>query len=257
MSKHKTILKLSGNSLSYPNVDFASANIDPKQVKHYALNIHEVFKRGINPFTIIGGSNIANGEELYKRGFVTDKRVGDLHGMEGTHENVQAVYEALRELDVPVICLSATGRNDEVFVPYTYGKILELSEKNELICLIAGGTGFPGLTTDSAAALYAKAVGVQTIIKSTEAGCVYSHDPRDTTIETPPTVYPVITYRQVVLDNLKIMDLAAVAYCEQNDIDIQITRGEDPDTIEKIVIYGENPNGSLITNDVKKLKLSR
>lgn len=259
VTQTKAVIKLSGNSLGYddPNLlGLDHLNIDPKKVEEYAINIYELYKRGFNPFTIVGGSNIANGANLMKLGESDNKIKADLVGMDATHINVREVYKALEERDVPVVMVSTLGRND-TFIPYTLPKLVELSERKEIICLIAGGTGFAGFTTDTAAAIFAHNIGMEKIIKATDAGAIYNQDPRDLSrIDTLKKI-PVISYRDVICQDLRVMDLTAIAYCEQNDMELFITGREDADTMERILKYGENPGGSLVTSAEKVKQLIR
>ena len=253
----KAVIKLSGNSLGYDEpklLDPDELNIDLEKVNEYANNIYELYKRGFNPFTIVGGSNIANGEKLIRSGANDNKIKADLLGMEATHINVKAVYEVLEEMDVPVVMLSTLGRND-TFIPFSLPTLVELSERKEIICLIAGGTGFAGFTTDSAAALFAHNIGMEKIIKATDAGAIYNQDPRDLNKRDTLERIPIIDYAEVIYRDLRVMDLTAIAYCKQNDMEIFITGREDAETMERILKYGENPEGSLVTSKEKVLSL--
>jgi len=256
----KAVIKLSGKSLGYDQTDYIHQkriNIDPKKANEYALNIVELYHRGINPFTILGGSNIANGANLVASGTNENKIKADLIGMEATHLNVKAIYKVLKELDVPVMMLSTLGRNEEGFIPFNLKTLIWLSEKKEVICLIAGGTGFAGFTTDTAAAIFAHNIGMDRIIKSTAAGAIYNQDPRDLSKSETLESIPVISYRDVINQELRFMDLTAIAFCEQNNTDIYVTGQEDADTLERILKYGENPTGSLVTNPAKVLSLTK
>ena len=178
--------------------------------------------------------------------------------MEATHHNVKAVYEALREMNVPAIMLSTLGKSDEGFFPFTLTNFVNLYEfQKEMIYLIAGGTGFPGFSTDTAAAIFAYSYNMDKIIKSTNAGAIYNRDPREVNSSVELERIPYISYRDAIKRDLRVMDLTAIAYCEKNSIDIHVTGVEDADTLESILKYNENPGGSLVTSEEKVLKLTR
>jgi len=252
----KAIIKLSGNTLGYENTTPNEGNIDQKKVDEYAENIFELYRRGFNPFTIVGGSNIANGEKLVESGESTNKIKADLIGMEATHINVKAIYEVLKEMDCPVTMISMLGKNED-FVPFNLSKLIEFSEMKETICLIAGGTGFAGFTTDTAAAIFAYNIGMDKIIKATSAGALYNQDPRDLTKKETLKKIHIATYSSVIERDLNVMDLTAIAYSKRNNMDVFITGSEDADNMERILKHGENPEGSLITSQDKVLKLIR
>lgn len=87
-------------------------------------------------------------------------------------------------------------------------------------CVIcAYGTGWPYLTTDTAAALYAAQTGAEAILKGTKVDGIYSDDPA----RNPDAVrYTDLTYADVLKMRLKVMDATAVAFCMENDLSIVV-----------------------------------
>ena len=91
-------------------------------------------------------------------------------------------------------------------------------EKGRIV-IIAGGTGNPFFTTDSAAALRANELGSEILLKGTKVDGVYDKDPEkyDDAIK-----FDNLSYSKVIQDNLRVMDMTAITLCQENNIPIKV-----------------------------------
>jgi uridylate kinase len=101
---------------------------------------------------------------------------------------------------------------EELAEPYIRRRALRHFEKNRVV-VFAGGTGNPYFSTDTAAALRAIQIKADVIIKATSVDGVYSADPKK---NPGATRYERISYRDVMLEELGVMDQTAVTLCKEN-----------------------------------------
>ena len=102
--------------------------------------------------------------------------------------------------------------------PYIRRRALRHLEKGRVV-IFAGGTGNPFFTTDSAAALRATELGSEILLKGTKVDGVYDKDP---VIHNGAIKYEKITYRDVIQNNLRVMDMTAITLCKENNIPIRV-----------------------------------
>jgi uridylate kinase len=196
----RILLKLSGEAL----LGRTSYGIDPGVLNMVAKEIHAVHSVGVEMAVVIGGGNIFRGlrDSEYGMGRVA----ADHMGMLATVINAIAMGEALSHAGSETRIMSAVEM-DKVAEPYIRARAVRHLEKGRII-LLAAGTGNPYFSTDTAAALRAMETGAEVLLKATKVEGVYSSDP----VKNPAaTFYPRLTYRQVLEENLQVLDLAAVA----------------------------------------------
>jgi uridylate kinase len=139
-------------------------------------------------------------------------RVGaDYMGMLGTVINALALQDVLERRGVDTRVMTAI-RMEELAEPYIRRRALRHFEKGRIV-IFAAGTGNPYFSTDTAAALRAIQMKADVIIKATSVDGIYSADPKK---DPTATKYETISYRDVLLEELGVMDQTAVALCKGN-----------------------------------------
>ena len=236
MLKYKRILlKLSGESL----MGEKQYGIDEKRLLDYAIQIKEIVLMGIQVGIVIGGGNIFRGLSGTSQGF--DRVKGDQMGMLATVINSLALSSALTKCNVDsqvftAMCMEPIGNL------YTKWEAIAAMKKGE-VAIIAGGTGNPFFTTDTASALRGIEIEADVMLKGTRVDGIYTADPE----QDPNAVkFNEITYDEIYTRGLKIMDLTATALCKENNLPIIVF---DMDTVGNLgkVMSGENI-GTLVHN---------
>lgn len=236
MTKYKRILlKLSGESLMGNN----QYGIDESRLKDYAVQIKEIADMGIQTGIVIGGGNIFRGLSGTSKGF--DRVKGDQMGMLATVINSLALSSALEKEGTKSIVFTAV-RMEPIGELYTKTKAINAMEK-DIIAIIAGGTGNPFFTTDTASALRGIEIEADVMLKGTRVDGIYTADP-----EKDPTAvkFESITYDEIYQRGLKVMDLTATTLCKENNLPIVVF---DMDTVGNLkkVLTGEKI-GTLVHN---------
>lgn len=218
------LLKLSGESLGGPK----GVGLDSSVLAEYARAISSVVKNGTAVALVIGGGNIFRGLNGANNGF--DRVRGDQMGMLATVINSIALSMSIRSLDVE--CEVFTSTPMEPFARYyVRDNALALMNRGG-VAIIAGGTGNPFFTTDSASALRAAELGVSALLKGTRVDGVYDSDPE----KNPSAVkYKTLSYDRALAENLKIMDQTAFSLCKENHIPIVVFDMNTSGNLEKIV----------------------
>jgi len=109
-------------------------------------------------------------------------------------------------------------RMDSIAEPFIRRRALRHLEKGR-VTLFAAGTGNPYFTTDSAAALRAVEINADVLLKATKVDGIYTADPK---LDATATKYDVISYREALDKELKVMDTAAFALCRENSMPILV-----------------------------------
>ena len=205
------LLKLSGEVLANKQ----GFGIDPEKVLYLAKEIEPVYKAGLNIGLIIGAGNIFRGMEASAGGM--DRVTGDYLGMLATIMNAIALQDALEKIGCETRALSAINVT-QIAEPYIRRRAIRHMEKGRIV-IIAGGTGNPFFTTDSAAALRANELGSEILLKGTKVDGVYDKDPakNDDAIK-----FDNLSYSKVIQDNLRVMDMTAITLCQENNIPIKV-----------------------------------
>ena len=207
----RVLLKLSGEVLA--NKD--GFGIDPEKVAYLAEQIKPVYDSNIDIGLIIGAGNIFRGMEAAAGGM--DRVTGDYLGMLATIMNAIAVQDSVEKIDCQTRTLSAINIT-QIAEPYIRRRAIRHMEKGRIV-IVAGGTGNPFFTTDSAAALRATELGAEILLKGTKVDGVYDKDPVE---YTDAKKYEKLTYEKVIQDNLRVMDMTAITLCKENNIPIRV-----------------------------------
>lgn len=207
----RILLKLSGEAL-LGDEDYG---IDPAIIGRIANEILEVRNTGVQIAIVIGGGNIFRGAGLAQSGI--DRVTGDHMGMLATLMNSLALQDALEKAGVDARVMSAIAVHD-VSEDYIRRRATRHLEKGR-ITIIAGGTGNPFFTTDTAAALRAIEVGADIVLKATKVDGVYSADPK---IDADAKLYETLSYDEVIEGKLGVMDANAIVLCRDQKMPIRV-----------------------------------
>lgn len=222
----RVLLKLSGEALM-GNQGFG---IDPEMINNIAKEIKNVVNLGVELAIVVGGGNIFRGvQNSAKLGM--DQASGDYVGMLATVMNASVLQGVLRKNDVECRVLTAITMN-KIAEPYVRFRAIRHLEKGRVV-IFAAGTGNPFFTTDTAAALRAAEIDAQAMLMAkNKVDGIYNKDPR----KFPDAKkYDEISFDEVIHEDLKIMDTAAVALCKNSDIPIIVFDFEATGAIEKIL----------------------
>ena len=231
----KILLKLSGESLSGKD----TAGINPDALQHYAREIKSITQQGVKTAIVLGGGNIFRGLAGVDKGF--DRVQGDYMGMLATVINSMALQTALEGIEVKAKVLSGIAI-DPLCERMSRKRANELMEQGYVV-IIAGGTGNPFFTTDSAAALRAIEIQADVLLKGTRVDGVYTADP-----EKDPNAKKLdkISFQDAYSRNLKIMDLTAFTLCMENTMPIIVFDVNKSGTLFEIVVSGKQA-GTLVS----------
>ena len=228
MSKPKygrVLLKLSGEVLAGDK----GFGIDPKKASYLANEVKSVFDLGIEIGLIIGAGNIFRGIQAAGKGM--DRVTGDYLGMLATIMNAISVQDALEKVNCETRTLSAINVS-QVAEPYIRRRAIRHLEKGRIV-IVSGGTGNPFFTTDSAAALRAKELGAEIVIKGTKVDGIYDTDPVQ---NLNAKKFDTITFSEVLKKNLRVMDLTAITLCKENDFPIHVLNINIPGNLKQLLL---------------------
>ena len=232
----RILLKLSGEVLAGED----GYGINPKKASYLAKEVKSVYNLGISIGLIIGAGNIFRGIQAAGKGM--DRVTGDYLGMLATIMNAIAVQDALEKINCETRTLSAINIA-QIAEPYIRRRAIRHLEKGRIV-IVAGGTGNPFFTTDSAAALRAKELNADIVIKGTKVNGVYDKDP----ISNPDAVkYDTLSHSSVLNKNLRVMDLTAITLCKENNLPIHVFDINESGFLKEIVLGSKI--GTLVTED--------
>ncbi len=236
MTKYnRVLLKLSGEALMGND----SYGINPKVLNSYAKQVKEVAELGCQVAVVIGGGNIFRGLMGVSKGF--DRVKGDQMGMLATVINSLALQSAIEGLGGKALVLTAT-KMQPVGDLYTKAKATEALSRGNVV-IVAGGTGNPFFTTDTASALRGVELETQALLKGTRVDGVYTADPEK---DITAVKFDEITFHEAYERRLKIMDLTAITMCQENNLPIVVFDMNTEGNLKKL-ITGERI-GTLVRN---------
>lgn len=236
MVKYKRILlKLSGEALMGDD----KYGINTQVLNTYAQQIKEVADLGVEIGIVIGGGNIFRGLSGVSKGF--DRVKGDQMGMLATVINSLALQSAIEGVGGKAKVFTAT-KMEPVGELYTKAKVLE-GFKQGNVAIIAGGTGNPFFTTDTASALRGVEIEAEVLLKGTRVDGVYTADPEK---DKSAVKFDEITFTEAYEKKLKVMDLTAFTMCSENNLPILVFDMNTTGNLKKVVT-GERI-GTLVKN---------
>ena len=213
----RILLKISGEALSGDN----GFGIDPSVLSNTAKAIRAVQNEGVQTVLVIGGGNIFRGAALQKAGF--DRVTGDQMGMLATIMNGLAMREELKAQGGKCVLMSAYGV-PSISTQYSASLGREILDSGSSL-IVAGGTGNPFFTTDTAAVLRAVELQCSEVLKATKVDGVYTADPfKDKSAQK----YDTLSFDEVIEKQLEVMDLTAFALARDHHMPIRVfSMGKD------------------------------
>ncbi len=230
----RALVKISGESLAGDQ----GFGIEPQVVDRLVLEIEKVCEAGVRLGLVVGGGNIVRGAVASQRGM--DRVSADYMGMLATVINALALQDALERHGIESRVMTAI-RMEQLAEPYIRRRALRHIEKSRVV-IFAGGTGNPYFSTDTAAVLRAIEMEADVILKATKVDGVYSADPAH---EPDAEFLPDLTYREIINEELAVMDAAAVSLCRDNDLPVIVLNIRKPGAI-LAALRGERI-GTLVT----------
>ena len=202
----RILLKVSGEALAGEQ----KFGFDFETISRLCGEIRKIVDTGAEVGLVIGGGNIVRGTQLSKMGL--DRVGADYMGMLGTVINALAMQDVLEKQGVDTRVMTAI-RMEEIAEPYIRRRAMRHIEKGRVV-IFAAGTGTPYFSTDTAAVLRAVQMKASVIIKATSVDGVYSADPKKD--PAGAKFYETISYRDVILQELGVMDQTAITLCNEN-----------------------------------------
>lgn len=232
----RVLLKLSGEALMGDN----GYGIDPSVTENLARQIKLIHEDGIEVGIVVGGGNIFRGLAGSAKGM--DRAQADYMGMLATVMNALALQDAFENEDCPCRVMSAIQMN-EVCEPYIRRRAMHHLEKGSIV-IFAAGSGNPYFTTDTAAALRACEIDADCLLKATKVDGVYDKDP----VSNQDAVrFDTISYHEVLVRGLQVMDSTATALCQDNRMPIIVLNIEGEDNIKCALCGG--PVGTVVVQE--------
>ncbi|MBQ7666640.1 MAG: UMP kinase [Kiritimatiellae bacterium] len=209
---HRVLLKLSGEVLLSKS---SGQCIDPDIVSRMAAKVRAVKDLGVDVAIVLGGGNIFRGATGEALGI--DRCAGDYMGMLATVINALALQNAVEKAGMPARVMTAFPCQG-VAEPFIHRRALRHLEKGRVV-LFAAGTGNPLFSTDTCAALRAREIGADILVKATKVDGIYTADPRK---DPAAKKLDHLTYAEALGRGLRVMDAAAFALCQEHQIPIQV-----------------------------------
>lgn len=235
---HRVLLKLSGESFQGSG---GKGGISLEESLNISAQIKRIVEKGVQLAIVVGGGNILRGAQFSSGGEVIPEATAHYMGMLATVLNGMALQECLERLGCQSRLLTAV-RMDNVAEPYIRRRCLRHLEKGRVV-ILAGGTGNPFVTTDTAASLRARELNCQIVLKATKVDGVYSADPE----KNPHAIrYDKLTYSQVLRDNLQVMDMSAIQMCLEANIPILVFNFKREGNIERAI--AGHPMGTYVSD---------
>jgi uridylate kinase len=203
----RVLIKLSGEALAGDK----GFGLDHETVNRLSDEVVSVIKTGASVGLVIGGGNIVRGSHLAKMGM--DRVAADYMGMLGTVINALAVQDTLEKKGIDTRVMTAI-RMEELAEPYIRRRAVRHLDQGRTV-IFAAGTGNPYFSTDTAAVLRAIQIKANLVIKATSVEGVYTADPKK---DKNAKLHEEISYRDVMMAELKVMDQTAITLCKENHL---------------------------------------
>ena len=222
----RVILKLSGESFAKKG----KRGIDMEEVVHIASQTFRAQQLGVEIAIVIGGGNILRGAQFTAGNSSIHEATAHYMGMLATVINGLALQDALESVGCETRLMSAI-KMDGVAEPFIRRRAKRHLEKGRIV-ILAGGTGAPFVTTDTAAAQKALELEADILLKATRVDGVYTADPEK---DDSATMYKDLKYVDVQQQNLRVMDPTAIAHCMEHNLPIMVFNYREDGNIERAV----------------------
>jgi uridylate kinase len=222
----RVLLKMSGEAFGHGG----QSGISIDETLGIARQIKRTVESGVQMAIVVGGGNILRGAQFSAKGEVIKEATAHYMGMLATIMNGLALQEAMESIGVQTRLQTAL-RVDSVAEFFIRRRAIRHLEKGRVV-ILAGGTGNPHVTTDTAAALRGIELEVNILLKATRVDGVYSDDPE----KNPHAVrYDRLNYDRVFKEKLRVMDLSAIEMCEKGNLPILVFNYKKEGNIERAV----------------------
>ena len=231
MSYDRVLLKLSGEALGDPE---SGQGIDQEAVARISRQVVKVARLGVELALVVGGGNILRGATFGGAGKDGAQRAhranADYMGMLGTVINALALSDAIEQQGVDTRVMTALDIS-AVAEPFVRRRAVAHLGRGRVV-LLAAGTGNPFFTTDTAAALRARELGCEVLLKATKVDGVYTSDPK-----TDPAAerIPKLTHMEVLEQKLSVMDAAAISLCMESNLTVVVFDLFQEGNIERVI----------------------
>ena len=232
----RVLLKLSGEALGHGG----KSGISLDEATAIGEQLKRVVARGVQLAVVVGGGNILRGAQFSATGGAIKPATADYMGMLATVMNGLALQDTLESIGVETRLQSAV-RMETVAEPYIRRRAIRHLEKGRVV-ILAGGTGNPFVTTDTAAALRGTELHADVVLKATRVDGVYNADPEKNEFAEK---YDRLTYAQVIKDDLRVMDIGAFEMCRQAKLPILVFNYKQDGAIEKAI--AGHPIGTVVS----------
>ena len=231
----RVLVKLSGEALAAPDGYW----LHPPTLAGIAADIAGAIRHGVQIAVVVGGGNMIRGARISSAGWI-DRATGDSLGMMATVMNSLAIETALNAAGVSARSMSAVSM-PTICETYARQPALHHLDKGQVVVL-AGGTGNPYFTTDTAAVLRAAELRCDAVLKATQVDGVYSADPK----RDPEAIrYDRLTHDEAIARDLKVMDTAAFALARESRLSIVVGSVHPPSSITAI-LTGTAPSTHVV-----------
>jgi len=221
----RVLLKVSGDGFCKPG----EYGMDPEEVASIAAQARDVQQLGVELAIVVGGGNMVRGNRMSASG--VNRVTADHMGMLSTVINALSLQDALEQMGTETRLLTAIEMAD-LAEPFIRRRAIRHLEKKRVV-ILAGGTGNPYFTTDTAAALRAMEIGAEVLLKATKVDGIYTDDP----LKNPDAVqFDRLKYLDIINKNLKIMDVTAISLCMDNKLRIIVFNLKKPGNIQRAVV---------------------
>ena len=220
----RVLLKLSGEILAGQR----GFGVDPVKAKALADEVKSVRDLGVEVGVVIGGGNIIRGELAEVQGM--DRVSADYLGMLATIINAITLQDALEKIGCQTRTLTAISIS-QLAEPYIRRRAVRHLEKGR-VAILAGGTGNPYFSTDTAAVLRATEIEAEAVMKGTKVDGVYDKDPMKS---DDAKKFNSISYKEVIENDLQVMDMTAITMARENDLPIVVFDVNCPGNLKKIL----------------------
>lgn len=219
----RVLLKLSGEALAGEK----KFGLDYSIIENICVSIKKCVDIGVEMAIVVGGGNFWRG----RTSGAMDRTRADHMGMLATTMNALAVADVLESLDVDVRVQTAITMQ-QVAEPYIRNKAMRHMQKGRVV-IFGCGTGNPFFSTDTASALRAAEIEADIFFKATMVDGVYDKDPNK---YPDAKKYDQLSFNDVLVNDLGVMDSTAATLCKDNNISILVFNLNRPDNIYDAVL---------------------
>jgi uridylate kinase len=218
----RVLLKLSGEALAAKdgilNFDF---------IREIATVVNKCRAAGVQIAVLCGAGNIWRG----RQGGKMNHARADHMGMLATAINALALQDTFEQEGIPTTVMTSVAMN--TFADYYTARDAVAAMEAGKVVILGGGSGLPFFSTDTAAALRAAEIEADVILMAKNIDAIYSADPKK---DPTATRYEELTYKQIVEQNLRALDMTATIFCQDNDIHSYAFGLSDPENIYRVVM---------------------